>query len=184
MRIFLSIISFIACLQYMHGQSITELKYYVINADNSIDTMRVVTKSIQNQDFEPLVLLFTEDDLKDMEAERSLRRKCFKRYGDVCIASWSYDNVINMSDSFYFPELFVKIIRPGESFDLVIISKNTPAEIIKDFLSSHLLVCTEKQIEKYINNFIYSLELHNVACKYDTLTVNWDSLLQMLPKQP
>lgn len=184
MRIFLSIISFIACLQYMHGQSITELKYYVINADNSIDTMRVVTKSIQNQDFEPLVILFTEDDLASMEAERALRRKCFKTYGDVRLASFSYDNVINCNDSFCFPELFVKIIRPGESFDLVIISKNTPTEIIKDFLSSHLLVCTEKQIEKYINNFIYSIEFHKVACTYNTLTVYWDSLQQMLPRQP
>lgn len=182
MRTILSIISFIVCLQYMHGHGITEIKYYVINADNSTDTMRVVTKSIQNQDFEPLVLLFTDDDLKDMEAERSLRRKCFKRYGDVCIASWSYDNVINMSDSFYFPELFVKIIRPGESFDLVIISKNTPTEIIKDFLSSHLLICTEEQIDKFVNNFIYSIETHNVACTYNTLTVNWESLQQMLPK--
>ena len=59
-----------------------EQVYYVAHGTLDRDTIRCVSFDVVNSNMEPIVILFTEDDLEKMNFEEVLYRKCYRRYGD------------------------------------------------------------------------------------------------------
>ena len=58
-----------------------EQVYYVAHGTLDRDTIRCVSFDGVNINMEPIVILFTEDDLGKMNFEEVLYRKCYRRYG-------------------------------------------------------------------------------------------------------
>lgn len=155
-----------------------EQVYYVAHGTLDRDTIRCVSFDVVNSNMEPIVILFTEDDLEKMNFEEVLNRKCYRRYGDFSLSCWAYDNVINCGEpySFVFPQAFIKIVYPMKRFKFTIISSNIPFEKIKSCVSRHMIVCKELDINKYISSFITSVEENKVTCMYDSLVVEWECM--------
>lgn len=177
-RIIIIVISLFFCI-ISYSYKLSETKY-IIHKDSTIDTVRITNFIVTNTFKEPAVILFTEDNIQAIGFDKALRRRCFKRYGDLSLASWSYDNIETVSDSVYcvFPDTFVKILYPQESFCLSVISSNTMVSDIKKCINKHMLICRESDIEQHITRFVKSTM--DIQYKSDVFLIEWSNLYHSL----
>lgn len=110
----------------LKGQAVSKSveSYYSTN-DNKTDTVCTVRYSICNNTRQKIVVMFTDDNVTSLPMQKILHRKCYKRYGDFCIAMFVGDNVQNWSKYINVPEFFIKFIEPEQHFDISVHMTNT-----------------------------------------------------------
>lgn len=78
-----------------------------------------------------------------MPQVKLLRRKLYRRYADFAFFVIVWDNIVFEKSNTVTPDLFVKILKPEEKFELVVPFANNDEEQIASEVSRHLLVCSE-----------------------------------------
>lgn len=82
MKRILALFVFLGYFLLTYSLEYHEQVYYVAHGTLDRDTIRCVSFDVVNSNMEPIVILFTEDDLEKMNFEEVLYRKCYRRYGD------------------------------------------------------------------------------------------------------
>lgn len=100
---------------------------------------------IENKSEQNLVIFFIEEENDTLSDVKLLRRKLYRRYGDFSFSVIVWDNIYfeKSNNATLTPELFVKILKPEEKFELVVPFANNEEEQIASKVSRHLLVCSE-----------------------------------------
>lgn len=121
--------------------------------------------TIFNNDTCSVVIMFTEDDITTKPFDVILKRKLFRSYGCMRLSMFAWEpNMIIEDCRVTVPELLVKLISPGESFNIIIEGVDSSSLKLLDSFKNHLIICPEKEFEdsKYgLKNFITGVRSHN-----------------------
>lgn len=164
---------------------ITLLSHNLINgqAKYEIETQRCVSEakngdfttdsilcSIQNIGKYNSLIFFTEENIDSLAHIKLLRRKLFRRYKDFSLSMIEFEpNMTIKNCENVIPELFVKILAPGEKLEIIIPFSNIEEENIASRISKHLLICSESDLSDNIigmPNYVKNLR------KYDFIYPN------------
>lgn len=98
---------------------------------------------IENKSEQNLVVFLIEEENDTLPQVKLLRRKLYRRYADFAFFVIVWDNIVFEKSNTVTPDLFVKILKPEEKFELVVPFTNNDEEQIASEVSRHLLVCSE-----------------------------------------
>ena len=100
---------------------------------------------VENKTKQNLVIFFIEEENDTLPQVKLLRRKLYRRYGDFSFSIIVWDNIYfeKSNNASVTPELFVKILKPEEKFELAVTFANNDEEQIASKVSRHLLVCSD-----------------------------------------
>lgn len=98
---------------------------------------------IENKSERNLVVFLIEEENYTLPQVKLLRRKLYRRYADFAFFVIVWDNIVFEKSNTVTPDLFVKILKPEEKFELVVPFANNDEEQIASEVSRHLLVCSE-----------------------------------------
>lgn len=178
---------FFYCLSVI-GQTIneSETKYISILPDGSYGYFQAKKYNINNNDSTLSILLFVEEENTTLSKIELVKRKLLRRYGDFRLSMLAWEPYMIIENGFNsVPELFVKLIRPGESFDIIFILKDYPKDTSFDILPEHLLFCKEKDLcdqSVGLNNFISAIEEYNFEFPYSFVIIDSESFLRFINK--
>jgi len=159
---------------------ISEASYCVMEQEHEIRKIQSSCYTIHNNDTSRMVLFFIEDDNTTMSHSDILKRKVFRRYGDFSLSMLECDPNIIIEDTCYIvPELFVKILNPCESFNIIVEQKTSQAKSFIKEIPKHLLICKEtdfKDSQIGLCRFLSSLKEWNFDYPYSYIVIDVDVL--------
>lgn len=123
--------------------------------------------TVENKTEHNLVIFFIEEENDTLPQVKLLRRKLLHRYKDFAFSVIVWDNISfeKSNNAAVTPDLFVKILKPGEKFELVVPFANNGEEQIASEVSRHLLVCSETLFsndEIGMPNFIEVIQYYGI----------------------
>jgi len=178
---------FFYCLSVI-GQTIneSETKYISILPDGSYGQFLAKKYNVINNDSTLSILFFIEEENTTLSKIELVRRKLLRRYGDFRLSMLAWEPYMIIENGVNsVPELFVKLIRPGESFDIIFILKDYPIDTSFDILPGHLLLCKEKDLcdqSVGLNYFISAIEEYNFGFPYSFVIIDSESFSRFINK--
>lgn len=135
---------------------------------------------IENKSGQNLVVFFIEEENDALPKVKLLRKKLYRRYGDFSFSVMIWDNIIyeKSSNATVTPDIFVKILRPEEKFELVVPFANNDDEQIASKVSRHLLVCSETIFsgdEIGMPHFLENLLLYDIVYENSKVEISADA---------
>lgn len=135
---------------------------------------------IENKSGQNLVVFFIEEENDALPKVKLLRKKLYRRYGDFSFSVMIWDNIIyeKSSNATVTPDIFVKILRPEEKFELVVPFANNDEEQIASKVSRHLLVCSEMLFscdEIVMPNFIEVIQYYGIDYANQNVVISTDA---------
>lgn len=128
---------------------------------------------VENKTKQNLVIFFIEEENDTLSDVKLLKRKLYQRYGDFYffMIEWEANMYIEKSTT-VTPDLFVKILKPKEKFEVIVPFANDTEEEIASTVARHLLVCPETLFSDNLigmPHFVENLQQYNIA--YDKTKV-------------
>ena len=154
------------------GQTITKskAKYLIMERNETVTYEFSYRYSIKNDDSLCVIILFTEDDNNIEPLQNLLKRKMLRKYGDFSLAMLAWENMYIEYNYTIVPELFVKVLEYGESFDIYV---SSPDSISSQLITNHLLICKEEELNKIgLFDFIYYLGEYKFDYPFPYLVIN------------
>ena len=173
---------FFSLCDAISGQDIkmSEARYCVMEQKNEIRKIQSSCYTIQNNDTSRMVLFFVEENNTTKSHLDLLKRKVFRRYGDFSLSMLEWEPNMMMEDTcFIVPELFVKILNPCESFNIIVGQKTTHTKTFVNEIPKHLLICKETDFEDSqigLYRFLSSLKEWNFDYPYSYIVIDADVL--------
>lgn len=135
---------------------------------------------IENKSEQNLVIFFIEEENDALPKVKLLRRKLYRRYGDFSFSVMIWDNINyeKSNNTTVTPDIFVKILRPEEKFELVVPFANNDEEPIASKVSRHLLVCSEMLFscdEIVMPNFIEVIQYYGIDYANQKVVISADA---------
>lgn len=176
------IIMSISC--FCKGQEISYRQQYYYSYDNDIkklDSICNLIYTIENKFSISQIMMFTEDNINEKPLEELILRKCGRPYRDFRMFMFASEPFMfyNPENSLQ-PEIFIKILKPGEIFDITIHSRNEDITKIDSIFRCHLLKCTAEQMEQTVPHFLHGVAEYNAEYPYSSLTINWNDLKRVV----
>lgn len=133
---------------------------------------------IENKSEQNLFIFFIEEENDTLSDVRLLRRKLLRRYGDFSLSmiEWEGNMYIEKSPT-VTPELFVKILKPEEKFEVVVPFANDKEEQIASEVFQHLLVCSEALFSSDLigmPHYMENLQYYNMAYPHTKVVISTD----------
>lgn len=173
-RIFLLFIALLYC-NAMNGQANYDIKTKKciegVSLENSLSGS--FCHIVENKTKQKLVIFFIEEENDTLPEIKLLRKKLLRRYKDFSFSMIEWEANMHIEKSLTVtPELFVKILKPKEKFEVVVPFANDKEELIASEVSRHLLVCSEMLFssdEIGMPHFMENLQLYDIT--YDNFKV-------------
>lgn len=139
---------------------------------------------VENKSEQNMVVFFIEDENDTLPQVKLLRRKLYRRYGDFYffMIEWEANMHIEKSPT-VTPDLFVKILKPEEKFELVVPFTDDKEEQIAAEVSRHLLVCSEALFscdEIGMPHYLENLQLYDIAYDSSKVVISADAFKSFL----
>ena len=179
-HLFALTIFFFYCLSVI-GQTIneSETKYISILPDGSYGYFLAKKYNIINNDSTLSILLFIEEDNTTLSKIELVKRKLLRRYGDFRLSMLAWEPYMILENGInQVPELFVKILAPEESFDIIFIMTDNSCNSCFDILPKHLLICKEKDLcdkKVGLNNFVSAVNEYNFGFPFSFVVIDSES---------
>lgn len=155
------------------GQTITKskAKYHILERNETVTCEFSYRYSIENDDSSCIIILFTEDNNNIEPLQNLLKRKMLRKYGDFSLSMLAWEGNMHIEDNCTIvPELFVKVLEYGESFDIYV---SSPDSISSQLIANHLLICKEEELDKIgLFDFIYYLGEYKFDYPFPYLVIN------------
>lgn len=134
---------------------------------------------IENKSEQNLVIFFIEEENDTLPQVKLLRKKLYRRYGDFYffMIEWEANMYIEKRPT-VTPDLFVKILRPEEKFEIIVPFANDNEEQIASKVSRHLLVCSEMLFssdEIGMPHYTENLQLYNIIYDNSKVVISTDA---------
>ena len=135
---------------------------------------------IENKSEQNLVVFFIEEENDALPKVKLLRKKLYRRYEDFSFSVMIWDNINyeKSNNATVTPDIFVKILRPEEKFELLIPFANNDEEQIASKVSRHLLVCSEMLFscdEIVMPNFIEVIQYYGIDYANQKVVISTDA---------
>lgn len=139
---------------------------------------------IENKSNQNLVIFFIEEENDALPQVKLLRKKLYRRYGDFYffMIEWEANMYIEKRPT-VTPDLFVKILRPEEKFEIIVPFANDNEEQIASKVSRHLLVCSETLFssdEIGMPHYTENLQLYNIIYDNSKMVIPADTFKSFL----
>ena len=139
---------------------------------------------VENKSEQNMVVFFIEDENDTLPQVKLLRRKLYRRYGDFYffMIEWEANMHIEKSPT-VTPDLFVKILKSGEKFELFVPFTDEKEEQIASEVSRHLLVCSEALFscdEIGMPHYLENLQLYDIAYDSSKVVISADAFKSFL----
>lgn len=135
---------------------------------------------IENKSEQNLVVFFIEEENDALPKVKLLRKKLYRRYEDFSFSVMIWDNINyeKSNNATVTPDIFVKILRPEEKFELLVPFANNDEEQIASKVSRHLLVCSEMLFscdEIVMPNFIEVIQYYGIDYANQKVVISTDA---------
>lgn len=135
---------------------------------------------IENKSSQNLVIFFIEEENDTLPQVKLLRKKLYRRYGDFSFSVMIWDNINyeKSNNATVTPDIFVKILRPEEKFELVVPFANNDEKQIASKIYRHLLVCSEMLFscdEIVMPNFIEVIQYYGIDYDKSEVVISADA---------
>ena len=133
------------------GQTCDSLSTYLVpNQYEKLDTMTCFRCKFENTKQSSLVLMFCKEDNTLYPKEQLIQNAVLRRYNDFSLSMLAWEDVLIEQKNYkaLVPDLFVKEIRPNESFELLFIAKNMNDSVFLK-LRNHILICEAEELKKH-----------------------------------
>ncbi len=149
--------------------SISSINYCVQNSC-CINATRYL---IRNDCLNNILLLLAEEEISKDNIGPQLKRKMLHPYGDFQLSMLEWEaNLIMVDTCSFVPELFVKVLNPNDSFEIIAFSNSHPETHIVD-LSKHILICKESDLASIgFPKFVYYLNQYNFSYQYSYIVID------------
>lgn len=157
---------------------VDSIKITVSRDYNITDSGGAFCHIIENRTKQNLFIFFIEEENDTLSDVRLLRRKLLRRYGDFSLSmiEWEGNMYIEKSPT-VTPELFVKILKPEEKFEVVVPFANDKEEQIASEVFRHLLVCSEALFSCNLigmPHYMENLQYYNMAYPHTKVVISTD----------
>ena len=179
-HLFLITIILLYCFS-LSGQTIieSETKYNSLLPDGTYSSFLAKKYTVINNDSTLSLLFFVEEDNTTLSKINLIKRKLLRRYGDFRLSMLAWESSMIIENGVNsVPELFVKLISPGESFDIIFILTENTRDTCHGILPKHILLCKEKDlcdITVGLNNFASAIEEYNFGFPSSFVIIDSDS---------
>lgn len=141
---------------------------------------------VENKSEQNLVIFFIEEENDTLPQVKLLRKKLYRRYGDFYffMIEWEANMCIEKSST-VTPELFIKVLRPEDKFELVVPYSDNDEEQTASKVSRHLLVCSETLFssdEIGMPHFIENLLLYDIVYDNTKIVISADAFKSFFSK--
>lgn len=141
--------------------------------------------TVENKTEHNLVIFFIEEENDTLPQVKLLRKKLYRRYGDFSFSVMIWDNINyeKSNNATVTPDIFIKILRPEEKFELVVPFANNDEEQIASKVYRHLLVCSEMLFscdEIVMPNFIEVIQYYGIAYDNSKVVIPADAFRSFL----
>ena len=181
MRSVITILSLCFLCNASWGQSITKsIANYCIFGDCNNRCVYTSRYLISNDNHNQIILFFTEEEISKNDTIQQLRRKVLRPYGDFHLALLEWDDIIIDDTCSLVPELFVKVLNPNETFEIIVISDSEEPNVD---LCKHILVCNETNLSQIgLSRFVHYLDDYNFYYKYSYIVISESVLRTFISK--
>lgn len=154
---------------------------FCVSNDNHIYARRYL---IYNNNVFNVVIFLTEDDVMEEDRAKLLKRKVLHPYGDFRLSMLEWEANLQIHDTCSFiPELFVKVLRSQETFEIIVYSESPQCDQMIN-LTEHILVCSEEDLLNVdLPNFIWYLYHYNFNYKFSYVIINEIVIRKFLKRQ-
>ena len=141
---------------------------------------------VENKSEQNLVIFFIEEENDTLPQVKLLRRKLYRRYGDFYffMIEWEANMCIEKSPT-VTPDLFVKVLRPEDKFELVVPYSDKDEEQTASKVSRHLLACSKTLFssdEIGMPHFIENLLLYDIVYDNTKIVISADAFKSFFSK--
>ena len=179
-QLFVLLVVFLYCSSGF-GQRIkeSETKYNYHLPDGKTALYQAKKYTVFNNDSTPSILLFVEEDNTTLSKIKLIKRKLMRKYGDFRLSMLAWEPYMILENGLnQVPELFVKIIAPGDSFDIIFILTDNSCNPCFDILPKHLLICKEEDLcdkKVGLNNFVSAVNEYNFGFPFSFVVIDSES---------
>lgn len=147
-----------------------------IDGDNQKKIVNIIKASITCTDTCSIIIMFTEDCMDEFTVKNALRRKMIRRYNDFSLSMLAWEaNMRIMNHICTIPSSFVKLLEPGESFDLFFYSEQHDDSTMINMLSNHILkIHNQEMKDSGFDNFIEGAKTHNYLYSHSFILLEFD----------
>lgn len=153
--------------------------YLVCDRHKAVDILKCSNKYIITNDQKTTcVLMFTNDDITQISAEKAIARSCFGRYLDFSLSDLACESTM-VVESFIpiFPYCFIKILEPNESFEMIINAKAEEVDDVNRYMNNHLLFCTSELVCKSVSSdFIRGVKNRSIGYPPNFISLEWNDI--------
>lgn len=175
MKYIMRIVLLYSCyISTIYSQSITisPTIYNCLGDDNKYHPFHSYCYSINNNDTSYAAIFFIEEDNTALSHKTLLHKKLFRRYGDFYLAMFVTDNVMFEDSVPCIPEYFVKVLSPGDTFNIYLYADIENDNLLEDF-EKHILICKEDELESIgLHNFMIRLQEDNITYPYSYIIMS------------
>ncbi len=149
--------------------------YHVWNDYKGLDTDSIcnLIYQVKNESSNSQVVMFTEDDVNSLPLDKLIFRKICQKIGDVSLSLFIWDDVAVDYRTPHVPDLFVKILPPNESFDIIFLLQDEDDSVVDSLFRHHLLLCSLEDVEKVTGNFEDALKYHHLLYPASSIALLW-----------
>lgn len=163
----------------------TKAQYCIQEKNGTLRNIHTCYYTIQNNDTSCIFLFFIEEENTSASPIDLLKRKLLRRYGDFSLSMLEWEANMYLDDMCYtVPELFVKRIEHGDSFDIITYSSNEQEEMITKGLLKHILICKETDFSNLrigLSNFVNCLQEYRFEYPYSYIILDSCSIKKIIP---
>ena len=178
----LLILLFITLSGYGQDICMEVQNYYILDKEMKPDHFCSLVYKIHNVSTDSIVIMFTEDDVTSIPLKRLIYRKMFRRYGDFTLSQFIWDNVKNHSDYAFIPDLFIKILPPNTSFNMVVSLFNKNYNLVDSIFRNHILSCSLGEIDcnEHFRGFKNAVYRNHLEYSFSSITLLWEHIIKWL----
>lgn len=171
------------CCAEVFGQTI-DISFTKFNVTGTSESRLQMRCHVVNNDTLPMTILFSEDNLNCYDQRIGIIRKICRKYKDFSLSmlAWESDMIVD-GDLATFPDLFVKILNPKDTFDIIVDSEENSEDAIRNCLLSHLLICDQSTLSAPnigLSHFIECIQDYNFNYSYSFISINYTDFLKFV----
>lgn len=160
----------------------SEAIYCISEQCDKMGDIHTCRYTILNNNTSRIIIFFTEDENTSCPFLQLLKRKLCRHYKDFSLSMLVWEANMSIEGYTLVPELFVKTLNQGESFDIIIELDSLQSESAVD-LQKHLLICTEDDLSKiHFPKFVYHLNAYKFEYSYPYILIHESSFRRFISK--
>ena len=160
-------------------------KYNTVDSTYNTKQVEIYNYTIHNNDTSQIIIFFTEDDITKIPREKLIRKKFLRKYGDFSLSMLEWEaNMDICQNSLIIPELFVKVLNPGETFYLYIYN-NYETKLNPNYFNNHILtfkVSVLKNKKVGFPNFVENLNTYKYEYPFSYIVIDSEKIRDFINK--